>query len=56
MYRFDPEASSCKSSRAMEIGDPIDFVVCSSCAIAKVCEYASGAKDAHPGGTGKKPW
>jgi len=56
VYRFDPEASSCKSSRAMEIGDPIDFVVSSSCAIAKVCEYASGAKDAHPGGTGKKPW
>ena len=40
----------------MEIGDPIDFVVCLSCAIAKVCDYASGAKDAHPGGTGKKQW
>ena len=40
----------------MEIGDPIDFVVCSSCVIAKACDYTSGAKDAHPGGTGKKPW
>ena len=53
---FDPEVSSCKSSRATEIGDPIDFVVCSSSLIAKVCNYASGTKDAHPGGTGKKPW
>ena len=41
-------------SCAMEIGDPIDFVVSSSCAIAKVCGYVSGAKVAHPGGTGKK--
>ena len=24
--------------------------------IAKVCDYTSGAKDAHPGGTGKKLW
>ena len=39
-----------------EIGDPTDFVVCLSCAIAKVCDYVSGAKDAHAGGTGKKPW
>ena len=39
----------------MEIGDPIDFVVCSSWTIAKVCDYASGAKDAQPAGTGKKP-
>ena len=40
----------------LERGIPVDFVVCSSCAIAKVCDYASGAKDAHPGGIGKKSW
>ena len=40
----------------MEIGGPVDFVVCSSCVITKVCNYASDTKDAHPGGIGKKPW
>ena len=36
----------------MEIVDPTDFVVCSSCVTAKVCDYVSGAKYAHPGGIG----
>ena len=56
VYRLIPETNSCKSSRATEIGDPIDFVVCLSSVIAEVCNYTSGAKDAQPGGTGKKPW
>ena len=55
-WSYYPEASSCKSSCAAEIGDPVDFVVCLSCVIAKDCNYMSSAKDAYLGWIGKKPW